>query len=135
MPTFLTSPSGPPTTHRRTRHRTERLAEVLREERRNEGAFQPLPFHYVEIVLLLLQGSVASLCVCICVYMCVRGRSEWSARALSFPSRPGLTPMHTPNDRAADEFTMPDRTRTLIEVSSYDGWKERRKEARGHAMS
>jgi hypothetical protein len=49
----------------------ERLAEALREERRNEGAFQPLPFHYVEIAHLLLQGYVFacvwSRCVCVCV--------------------------------------------------------------------
>lgn len=76
----------PTTTNRPTRHRTERLAEALREERRNEGAFQPLPFHYVEIVHLLLQGSVAPLCVhmCVCVPVPVCVWSVWSARGLSF---------------------------------------------------
>jgi len=42
----------------RTQINTERLAEALRDERRNEGVFQPLPFHYVEIAHLLLQGWV-----------------------------------------------------------------------------
>jgi len=35
----------------------ESLAEVLREERAQEGTFQELPFHYVEIATLLLKTA------------------------------------------------------------------------------
>lgn len=51
---------------------SEHLAEVLRQERAQEGIFQDLPFYYVEIATLLLAT-------------------------------------------AADEFPMPDRTRSLVE--------------------
>jgi GINS complex subunit 2 len=50
----------------------ESLAEVLKEERAQEGTFQELPFHYVEIATLLLKT-------------------------------------------AGDEFSMPDRIRSLVE--------------------
>lgn len=40
---------------RTPRRGTENLEALLREERRNEGEFSPLPFHYVEIASLLLK--------------------------------------------------------------------------------
>ncbi len=121
-------------THPHKQTNTERLAEALREERRNEGVFQPLPFHYVEIAHLLLQGWVggwasepAFLSVNHCMHAFIRLFVRSLARSFVVgalrPVRGCVTdaplfphPSHPTQNRATDEFTMPDRTRNLIEV-------------------
>ena len=46
---------------------SENLAEALRQERAQEGVFQGLDFHYVEVANLLLKGCVPIYLCCACM--------------------------------------------------------------------